>query len=197
MTKNGRGRPRSEENDRAIMAAVREILAQDGFEGLRFDALARVAGVSRPSIYRRWANKADLLNDIAYETRWDLPTELIEGDLRGTIRNVLGYVLAYYRKPEIRAAVLGALASMPSTERAPSELAVEAERDTRGAVARLVAEAQAAGLMRPAVQADALYDLIMGSIVYRAIFSTQTDADRLPDDLVDVIMDGVSAGQDS
>lgn len=147
MTKNGRGRPRSEENDRAIMAAVREILAQDGFEGLRFDALARAAGVSRPSIYRRWASKADLLNDIAYETKWDIPVDLVDGDLRGAIRAILGYVAAYYCKPEIRAAVLGALASMPSTERAPSELAAQAESETRAAVARLVVQAQVAGLM--------------------------------------------------
>lgn len=189
--KRMQGRPRSVENDRAIMAAVRTALAEEGFEGLRFDALARISGVSRPSIYRRWATKAELLNDVAYGHKWDIPAALVRKNLRRTIRNILENVAGYYSRPEMRAAVLGALASLPSTARAPCELAVEAEKETRGAVARMVAEAKAAGLMRPDVEPDSLYDLMMGSVIYRTIFSYRRMSKEIPEDLVDIIMDGL------
>ena len=192
--KKGRGRPRSEENDRAIMAAVRKMLAEDGVEGLRFDALAREAGVSRPSIYRRWATKADLFSAIAYHSEWDFPTDLADSDLRGAIRKILTYVADYYCKPEMRAAVLGVLASLPSTQRSPSAVAIAAEKETRAAVVRLVREAQAAGVMRAEVEPDALYDLMVGSIIYRSIFSYRGMSEGVPEDLVDIIMDGLAAG---
>lgn len=185
------GRPRSPENDRAIMAAVRTMLAEEGFEGLRFDALARMSGVSRPSIYRRWATRAELLNDVVYGHRWDIPAELVRNDLRRTVRNILENVARYYSKPEMRAAVLGALASLPSTARAPCELAIQAEKETRAAVAAMVAEAQATGLMREGIDPDALYDLMMGSVIYRTILSYRRMSEEIPEDLVDIIMCGL------
>ncbi len=191
--KRAQGRPRSVENDRAIMSAVKTMLAEEGFEGLRFDALARVSGVSRPSIYRRWATKAELLNEVVYGNKWDIPADLVRNDLRRTIRNILENVTSYYSRPEMRAAVLGALASLPSTARAPCELAIEAEKETRGAVAQMVADAKAAGLMRPDVEPGALYDLMMGSVIYRTIFSYRRISGEIPEDLVDIIMDGLQA----
>jgi AcrR family transcriptional regulator len=47
--------------DVAIQAAVLEVLADDGYAGLTMDAVAATAGVSKATIYRRWATKADLL----------------------------------------------------------------------------------------------------------------------------------------
>lgn len=196
MTEGGKrvqGRPRSPENDRAILSAVKTMLAEEGFEALRFDALARVSGVSRPSIYRRWASKAELLNDVAYGRKWDMPTALVPGDLRATIRNILEHVAAYYSRPEMRAAVLGAMASLPSAAAAPCDLAIEAEMETRAAVAAMVADAKAAGLMRAGVEADSLYELMMGSVIYRTVFSYRRIAGDIPDDLVDTIIDGLKA----
>ncbi|WNV75190.1 TetR/AcrR family transcriptional regulator [Geodermatophilus sp. DSM 44513] len=47
--------------DRAIQAAVLEVLAEVGYPGLTMDAVATTAGVSKATIYRRWPSKADLL----------------------------------------------------------------------------------------------------------------------------------------
>lgn len=190
-SKRLQGRPRSPENDRAIMSAVKTMLAEEGFEALRFDALARVSGVSRPSIYRRWASKAELLNDVAYGRKWDMPSTLIPGDLRGTIRNILEHVVKFYSQPEMRAAVLGAMASLPSTAAGPCDLAIEAEKETRAAVAAMVADAKATGLMRAGVEPDSLYDLMMGSVIYRTVFSYRRVLDDIPEDLVDTIIDGL------
>ena len=56
-----RGRPKSAELDEALLEAACTVLARQGYRGFSFDAVARVAGTTRPAIYRRWANRQDLL----------------------------------------------------------------------------------------------------------------------------------------
>lgn len=55
------GRPQSEDLDRAILEATVEILSQVGSEALHISAVARKARTTTPAIYRRFANKADLV----------------------------------------------------------------------------------------------------------------------------------------
>jgi AcrR family transcriptional regulator len=57
----GRGRPRSEEAHRAILAAVIELLPEHGLKGLTIEAVAAHAGVGKTTIYRRWDTKNDLI----------------------------------------------------------------------------------------------------------------------------------------
>lgn len=62
------GRPRSKETDEAILKATSEILYEQGLDGLTFEAVASRAGVGRPTVYRRWKRKEDLVAD-AMESR--------------------------------------------------------------------------------------------------------------------------------
>ncbi|MGH3930752.1 MAG: TetR/AcrR family transcriptional regulator [Pseudonocardiaceae bacterium] len=84
-----RGRPRSAGADRAILQATLTLLAEHGYAGMSIDAVAREAGVSKPTIYLRYpggkselatAALADLRNrnDITHtgDTRTDLIAEL-------------------------------------------------------------------------------------------------------------------------
>jgi AcrR family transcriptional regulator len=58
--KSNRGRPRSEAaRDRALVVA-REILLSEGFGRLTMEAVARRSGVSKPTLYRHWANAQQL-----------------------------------------------------------------------------------------------------------------------------------------
>ena len=104
------GNRRSKESDQAIMDAAHKLLRERGYEGLNFDSLAREAGVSRPTVYRRWASKSELLEDIAYGTREADPIVLAGSDLRLSIRQFLEAIAAFYSRPEIRSAVLGVMA---------------------------------------------------------------------------------------
>jgi AcrR family transcriptional regulator len=49
-----RGRPRDPARDAAIHQAALELIAEIGYERMTIDALAARAGVSKPTIYRRW-----------------------------------------------------------------------------------------------------------------------------------------------
>jgi AcrR family transcriptional regulator len=57
------GRPRDPRRDEAIREAVLALLAEVGYERMSVDAIATAAGVSKPTIYRRWPGKHALVAD--------------------------------------------------------------------------------------------------------------------------------------
>ena len=57
------GRPRDPKLDEAIILATRARLVRDGYSRMTLGDIAAHAGVSRPTLYRRWANKLDLVAD--------------------------------------------------------------------------------------------------------------------------------------
>jgi AcrR family transcriptional regulator len=56
-----RGRPRDVGMDGAILVAAIQLLSEVGYAGLSVAEVARRAGVSKPAIYRRWAQKSQLI----------------------------------------------------------------------------------------------------------------------------------------
>lgn len=56
-----RGRPRDAELERRLTAAVLELLAESGYEGVSFEAVARRCQSSKASLYRRWPSKRDMV----------------------------------------------------------------------------------------------------------------------------------------
>ena len=57
------GRPRSAEADDAILDAALDQFCDYGYDGLSVERVAAGAGVAKTTIYRRWANAADLALD--------------------------------------------------------------------------------------------------------------------------------------
>jgi AcrR family transcriptional regulator len=65
MTRNQGGRPRDAATDGQVIEAVLDLLVEGAtLEGLSFVAVAARAGVSRNTVYRRWATKEALLLDV-------------------------------------------------------------------------------------------------------------------------------------
>ncbi|MEV6410259.1 TetR/AcrR family transcriptional regulator [Kribbella sp. NPDC051718] len=56
-------RPRDAELDEAIIEATRNRLVRDGYAQMTIGDIASDAGVSRPTLYRRWATKFALVVD--------------------------------------------------------------------------------------------------------------------------------------
>ena len=88
-----RGRPRSEQADRAILDAALELFADAGFDGLTVEGVAARAGVGKATIYRRYPCKVDLVMASArFLTQVEAPqpdTGRVEDDLRATARGLV------------------------------------------------------------------------------------------------------------
>ena len=57
------GRPRDDALDEAIILATRDRLVRDGYSNMTIGDIAADAKVTRPTLYRRWKNKFDLVVD--------------------------------------------------------------------------------------------------------------------------------------
>jgi AcrR family transcriptional regulator len=61
------GRPRDETVGPVIRQAAKDLVVAHGYEAVTTEAIARAAGVSKQTIYRRWRTKADLVLDAFLE----------------------------------------------------------------------------------------------------------------------------------
>ncbi|MBS0475255.1 MAG: TetR/AcrR family transcriptional regulator [Proteobacteria bacterium] len=79
ILQRSRGRPRDVGKDIAIRDAAWRVLAERGFDGLTFEAVAELANCSRATLYRRYASKVALVSAVLYETSRSVEPEIAPG----------------------------------------------------------------------------------------------------------------------
>jgi AcrR family transcriptional regulator len=84
-----RGRPRDAARDRALMDATLAELQLHGYSGLTTAAVAKRAGVSTATLYRRWRSKEHLVVGAAQAWAEDLGPDVDHGSLRADLRALL------------------------------------------------------------------------------------------------------------
>lgn len=105
------GRPRDESVEQRVLATVREMLVEVGWDDLSVRAVAARAGVGRASIARRWQSKAELvLHAVLGETPDLGPFEC--ADRQGWIEWVLRGSRELFARDDVRAAVPGLLTAL-------------------------------------------------------------------------------------
>jgi AcrR family transcriptional regulator len=80
-----RGRPRDSRINETILAATVRLIGEHGYHGVSLEAIAAEAGVTRPTIYRRWATKALLAGEALNSARPALAVPADQGSLRGDL----------------------------------------------------------------------------------------------------------------
>jgi AcrR family transcriptional regulator len=175
------------------MAATRRLLIDVGYDQVSMESIARAAGVSRPTIYRRWPSKAHVVFEAAFGTDGGsagLPrTGDFETDLREFIRGSMGF----WREPVVEAAAMGILAE----RRRDSELHIRTQQllddRIRGEFADLVRSGAEQGVVRPDIDTDTLFNVVVGTTFYGALVDGRDDTDRLVDTLCALVMQGAQA----
>jgi AcrR family transcriptional regulator len=166
------GRPRSSTVDAALSAAVIEILASDGYEGLRVDDVAERAGVSKTTLYRRAPSKAALVVDVLRGLKHDhvpLPdTGDIASDLRSLVRDL-------YRS--LDGTALGrALAGLLAEKDRDPELTEAIEQlwhSRQQQVGSVIRRGIDAGTIRPGLDEASLVEFLAGPAYYRLLVTGQ------------------------
>jgi AcrR family transcriptional regulator len=96
VSRSAPGRPQDSRVTAAILDAVLEDLAENGFRGLTMDGVARRAGVGKSAIYRRWPSKvqmtADALRTLSVSADPEPDTGSLEGDVLGLLAEVRSWL---------------------------------------------------------------------------------------------------------
>ena len=104
------GARRNPATEAAVLAAAREILAEHGFAGFSIDGVARRAGAGKPTIYRWWPSRADLLLDVCLSERSSRLEEPATGTLAGDLATLARASLAVWRTSPAGEALRGLVA---------------------------------------------------------------------------------------
>ncbi len=173
------GRPRSTEADAAILEATRAALVELGWSKLTMGDVAGRAGVAKTTLYRRWANKNELVVD-AVAVLFD-ELELPDlGSLQADIEHVVLQFAALLERPETKTALMAVVAE--STRDAPLRERIRASIVDRQK--RLVLTGRRRAQERGELPADRdpeavdatddlIFDVIAGAVVHRALVSAE------------------------
>jgi AcrR family transcriptional regulator len=91
------GRPRTAD-DAAIAGAVLQALVERGYDGMTVDHVARLAGVGRATLYRRWPTKTAMVFDALGRGRFPVPDDPDTGDPRADFLSLLRTVQATFER---------------------------------------------------------------------------------------------------
>lgn len=173
------GRPRSLEADTAILEATRAALVELGWSKLTMGDVATRAGVAKTTLYRRWANKNELVVD-AVAVLFDELELPDRGSLTADVEGVVLQFAALLNRPETRTALMAVVAESTRDD----ALRVRIRSAIVGRQKRLVIEgrqrAQARGELpyekEPGAAArntDLIFDVVAGAVVHRTLVSAE------------------------
>jgi AcrR family transcriptional regulator len=177
-----RGRPRRVKTEADILTAASELLGAGGYAGVTFEKVAARAGVTRPTIYRRWATKAALIFAVL-GARLPAAPELEGASLLGDLHEIHRHFAGIMADDAWREAMPGLIADLrvdPAAEAIFQEYwrgAVDA------AISRAVSSAVVRGEIQSGPEVSLLGDLLLGPVFLRALMSPAL----LTDDFVDAV----------
>lgn len=149
----------------------------------------------RSMIYRRWPSKTHLANDIAVGGEESFPDLIAAEGLEAQIGGIVRQIHARYQVSAIAAASIGVIADTQGDRALQGELRGEAEAVHRAALRAMVAAGQRAGTIAMEVDGDILFDMIVGGIVYRTLFSLQPAPAEYVENYTRRIVESIAARQ--
>lgn len=159
-----------------MLAGAREVLAERGFGGFSIDEVARRSGAGKPTIYRWWPTRSDLLLAV-YEA--ERAARVVEPDTGHVADDLAGFVratLAAWRETPSGHALRGLIAEAQDSEAA---LLALWERFLPGWIRPLRALFGTAARRGEVDAADIeiLVELVSG-LLWRRLLTGQIDDDR-------------------
>ncbi|CUU59294.1 DNA-binding transcriptional regulator, AcrR family [Parafrankia irregularis] len=91
--------PRPRASEELILRTTIDLIAEHGVAGVSVDAVASVAGVSKPTLYRRWPSRARLLQ-AAFTYGQHEAVAPDTGSLREDLITLLGELVRYLNRPD-------------------------------------------------------------------------------------------------
>ena len=183
------GRPRGEAaaSHAAIMQAVHDLLQERSVRELTMEAVAKRAGVGKPTLYKWWPSKAALVFAMFHE-RLAIPAETAQSAsaaeaLRGRVRHLIVLLNGAFGK-----VMADLIAEGQSDAALLKDLFEQHVRQRREAAIAEIERGKASGEFPAALDAVLAVDAIVGAIYYRHLLRfaplTEEYGERLVDQVV-------------
>jgi len=181
---------RRPERTDAILDATYELLGELGYDRLTVDAVAARAHASKATIYRRWRSKQDLVISAFHRGRAEPPASADAGNLRDDLLVLLHQLRAVTSPSDARAFVslLAASQQEPTIAAVMGGQLVEAWRAECEHVMRRARERAELPPAGATMDADAVFDLIIGQVVVRSVIRGQTLDESFVHHVVDRVL---------
>jgi AcrR family transcriptional regulator len=190
-----RGRPRSEEADRAILLAATQLLAERGLHGMSIEEVASRAGVAKATIYRRWHSRGTLALDAflaEFQALQPLPdTGSLRSDLLAALR---AWVRAVTRTPAGRV-LAGLIAEAQHDPELADAWRARVVDPLRAQHRIMLRRAIDRGQLPAGTDTEVALDLLYGAAYHRLLNGHQPLNDTFARHVVDVIVAGLGAAR--
>ncbi len=186
-----RGRPRSQEADRAILAATVDLLASRGLAAMSIEEVAARAGVGKATIYRRWSSKGLLALDAfvtSFQEQQPLPDT---GTLRGDLIAALTAWVRAVTQTSMGPMLTGLVAEAQHDEELRAGWRDRVLEPLRSQHRIMLDRAIARGEIPATVDQEVVLDLFFGAAQHRLLLGHLPLTDDFIREVVDVILGGI------
>lgn len=175
-----------------VLAATLTELAEQGYAGLSFEAVAARADVNKTTIYRRWPSKVELVGAALLALRDDDPPPPDTGSLREDLLQVLRHWVAQAVTPQRRAIMQSLLLANTDPD---MQAIVQRMRVERPAIPDVVFErALKRGELPRGSDVQLIRGVLLGTLHARLTLKRQTLEKHYLGALVDLVVAGARAG---
>jgi AcrR family transcriptional regulator len=174
----------------AVLDATLEELGRVGFAALSVEEVARLAGVNKTTVYRRWPTKPELVQ-ASFERFGGTIPAIDTGSLRGDLTTFIGAKLKLARTPRGRALMrtLMAEAMAPDLIAISRKLRVQEVELYRG----IFAKARARKELRKNVDVELLMSVVEGPFTYLFLSEGRLPTDADARRVIDLVLSGVAS----
>jgi len=174
-TKSQPGRPRSVEADRAIHQATLELLSEVGYDRMSIEAIAARAGVGKTTIYRRYTAKEELVADAIESRREELEVP-DAGNLWGDLDVIIASASQMTLDPLGRQIVALIISTASNSPQFAQVYWTKYLQPRRQAFNSAIARAKTRKEINTDIDADLVFDLISGIMLYGLVFPPATES---------------------
>jgi AcrR family transcriptional regulator len=183
-----RGRPRDPRRREAILQAAVALVAEVGYDRMTVEALAARAGVSKPTIYRRWpGGKKEIVVDAIRSKHAAFDSLPDAGSLRGDLMELLGKMIEHTHEDAHLAG--GLISQLRDSEELAALMRDEIVDIERRRYDALIQRAVSRGELSADARITPLFGDVAGAVVFtRAVITAEPLDQAFLEELVDHVL---------
>jgi AcrR family transcriptional regulator len=185
-----RGRPRSDESEKAILAATIQLLSEKSLRDISMEEIARKAGVGKATIYKWWPSKAYVALDAFLRKTNQMVPMPDTGSVRKDMLELIRSLIVFYKSPAGR--IMGQFVAESQIDKQFASLFCRRFIKPRREASEVIFDRGVErGELDQKLDRKLMLDLTFGPPIYRLIVGHAPLEDKLADEMVSILFDGL------